>query len=289
MLCYINRGLILEQAIVDLVRQYFDTLNLQEKYKNFSLKVTTEHPFAELYLRNGLNASDSFPCVVVSTEEDRKPVELEELAVYETQGIGLEKADLDEIIKTTETYINKKGIEKTREIPGLCTVIDDKTIESISQTIENQGYCYGYAMRIRRKDTISLEVWAENVQLKNEIYEQLRLFVLGNLSHLLEAKYSFFDIALFDHTITGHRSNNYNFDFDVALSGAHISLDVNYCVEQIVLNTELHGLGSNNGDNFIMEVINYDPEKQYPPYIRGESYPAGGKVEPTTGTAIDGS
>ena len=108
-------------------------------------------------------------------------------------------------------------------------------------------------MRIRRKDTLGFEVWAENAQLKNEIYEQLRLFITGNLSHLLEEKYPFFDIALFDNTIVGHRSNNYNFDFDVALSGAHIALDVNYCVEQIVLNTELTKVSK----EIITEALNY--------------------------------
>lgn len=253
MLCYLNRGLILEQAIVSLVRDYFESLHLDNTYKNFHISVTTEHPFAELYLHDGLNASDSFPCVVITTQEDIKPPEFDDLAVQETLGIGLTEDDLTEITKTTETYINKKGIEKTRDIPGLCTVVDENTLEAIRQTIKKQDYCYGYSMRIRRKDIIGFEIWAENVQLKNEIYEQLRLFITGNLSHLLEEKYPFFDIAIFDNTIVGHRSNNYNFDFDVLLSGAHISLDIHYCVEQIVLNTELTQLSK----EIITEVINH--------------------------------
>lgn len=239
MLCYLNRGIILEQALVSIVRDYFDALQLDNTYKNFHVSVTTEHPFAELYLHDGMNASDSFPCVVITTQEDRKPYEFEDLAILETSGIGITLSDLESITKTTETYLNKKGAVKTREIPGLCTVVNDNTLEAIKETIKKQGHCYGYSMRIRRKDTIGFEIWSENVQLKNEIYEQLRLFIAGNLSHVLESTYSFFDIALFDNTVVGHRSNNFNFDFDVVLSGAHISLDVNYCVEQIVLNTEL--------------------------------------------------
>ncbi len=253
MLCYLNRGIILEQAIVALVREYFDTLHLDNTYKNFHISVTNEHPFAELYLHDGLNASDSFPCVVITTQEDRKPGEFDDLAILETLGVGIGESDLESILKTTETYTNKKGVEKTRDIPGLCTVVDEKTLEAIRATITKQEYCYGYSMRIRRKDSLGFEIWAENVQLKNEIYEQLRLFITGNLSHLLEEKYPFFDIAIFDNTIVGHRSNNYNFDFDVALSGAHISLDVNYCVEQIVLNTELTEVSN----EIITEVINH--------------------------------
>ena len=253
MLCYLNRGLILEQAICSIIHDYFDTLHLENKYQNFHISVTTEHPFAELYLHDNLNAADSFPCVVVSTQEDRKPSEFEELAPNEVSGIGLSESDLEAITKTTETYYNKKGVLKTREIPGLCTVVDDKTLEAIRETIEKQTYCYGYSIRTRRKDTIGLEIWAENVQLKNEIYEQLRLFVTSNLRHILTDKYPFFDIAIFDNTIVGHRSNNYNFDFDVALSGAHISLDVNYCVEQIVLNTELTDVSK----EIITEALNH--------------------------------
>lgn len=253
MLCYLNRGLILEQALVSLVREYFETLHLDNKYQNFHISVTTEHPFAELYLHEGRNASDSFPCVVITTQEDRKPFEFDELASNEVEGLGITERDLDEITKTTETYFNKKGVEKTREIPGLCTVVDEKTLEAIRKTIEKQGYCYGYSIRSRRKDTLGLEIWAENVQLKNEIYEQLRLYVASNLPYILADRYPFFDIAIFDNTITGHRSNNYNFDFDVVLSGAHISLDVNYCVEQIVLNTELTEVSN----EIITEALNY--------------------------------
>lgn len=253
MLCYLNRGLILEQALVSLVREYFETLHLDNKYQNFHISVTTEHPFAELYLHEGRNASDSFPCVVITTQEDRKPFEFDELASNEVEGLGITESDLNEITKTTETYFNKKGVEKTREIPGLCTVVDEKTLEAIRKTIEKQGYCYGYSIRSRRKDTLGLEIWAENVQLKNEIYEQLRLYVASNLPYILADRYPFFDIAIFDNTITGHRSNNYNFDFDVVLSGAHISLDVNYCVEQIVLNTELTEVSN----EIITEALNY--------------------------------
>ena len=239
MLCYLNRGLILEQAICSLIRDYFDTLHLENKYQNFHIAVTTEHPFARLYIQDGLNAADSFPCVVVTTQEDRKPAEFDDLAPNEVAGIGINLNDLEEITKTTETYYNKKGALKKRDIPGLCTVVDEKTLEAVKETIQKQNYCYGYSIRTRRKDNISIEIWAENVQLKNEIYEQLRLFVTSNLRHILTDKYPFFDIAIFDNTVIGHRSNNYNFDFDVALSGGHISFDVNYCVEQIVLNTEL--------------------------------------------------
>lgn len=252
MICYLNRGLILEQALVAIVRDYFAALHLDNTYKNFHISVTTEHPFAELYLHEGKNASDSFPCVVVTTGEDGKPQEFDELAPNTIDGIGITESDLQAITQTTETYTNKKGVRKTRDIPGLCTIVDENTCAAIRATIERQGYCYGFSVRTRRKDTINFEIWAENAQLKNEIYEQLRLFTASTLPIILEDTYAFFDPAVCDNTIVGHRSNNYNFDFDVALTGAHISFDVQYCVEQIVLNTELTEITG----EIVMEVLN---------------------------------
>lgn len=251
MLCYLNRGLILEQAVCAAIRDYFEQIHLDNTYQNFHVSVTTEHPFAELYLHDGLNASDSFPAVVITTQEDRKPGEFDELAPH-VEGIGLDATDVETITKTTE-QITKNGTTKTVEIPGLCTVVDTQTLAAINATIQAQDFIYGYSIRTRKKDTIGIEIWAENIQLKNELYEQVRLFITGNLRHVLENKYPFFDIALFDNNVTGHRSNNYNFDFDVALSGAHISLDVNYCVEQIVLNTDLTEVTS----EVITEAINH--------------------------------
>ena len=223
MLCYLNRGLILEQAIAALIHSYFEALNLESKYRNFRVNVTTEHPFAKLYLYDGLSASDSFPAVVVTTQEDARPAEFDGLAPH-SQIVELTASDIREITAAG--------------LPGLCTVVDDATLAAISEAIERRGSVAGRSIRTRRRDAMSIEIWAENIQLKNEIYEQARLFVTGHLRHLLAGLYPFFDIALFDGTVTGRRSNNFNYDFDVLLSGAHIGFDVNYCVEQIAIDTE---------------------------------------------------
>ena len=223
MLCYLNRGLILEQAIAALIHNYFEALHLEAKYKNFRVNVTTEHPFAKLYLYDGLSASDSFPAVVVTTQEDAKPAEFDGLAPHALD-VELTASDIAEIT--------------AGGLPGLCSVVDEATLDAINEAIERQGSVVGHSIRTRRRDSMSVEIWAENIQLKNEIYEQTRLFVTGNLRHLLATLYPFYDIALFDGTVTGRRSNNFNFDFDVLLAGAHIGFDANYCVEQIAIDTE---------------------------------------------------
>lgn len=251
MMCYLNRGLILEQAICSLLKSYFEALHLDTKYPNFHVNITTDHPFAKLLFSGGINAADSFPAVIVSTQEDRKPNEFNELAPN-VSAIGIDSDDLAAITTTTEEKTNSKGVTKTVEIPGLCTVVDSNTKAAIEKVIAAQTECYGWSIRTRRKDSISIEIWAENNQLRNELYEQVRMFVSGFLLNQLNEKYSFFDIAIFDNSIVGRRSNNFNEDFGVVLSGSNITLDVNYCVEQIVLNTELNRLET----EIITEVTN---------------------------------
>lgn len=245
MTCYLNRGLILEIAIRKAIIEYFDALHLPQMYENFNVNVTNEHPFAALLLNDNLNASDSFPCVVVSTQEDRKVDDLTSLAV-DFKAVGIDSDDFASITKTSEDG---------EEIEGLCTVASEKTLEAVAKTIQKQGACYGYSLRIRRKDALSIEIWTENEQLKNELYEQLRVFVCGNLSRVLQSRFGFFDIELLDHTVTGHRSNNHNYDFGIDLTGAHISFDVDYCIEQLVLNTEYTEINEieTEGFNYVKE------------------------------------
>lgn len=243
MVCYLNRGLILEQAICNMVHEYFDALHLDTKYRNFHISVTLDHPFAELYLHDTLNAADSFPAVVISTQEDNKPSELIEMPIH-TQYVSIDETDLNTIINTKDS--------RGKSIPGLCTVVDDETIESIKETIELHGEAKGISFRSFHKDNINIEIWAENNQLKNEIYEQLRLYITGSFPEELAKKYEFFGPVVFDASVQGHRSNNYNFDFDVALSGAHISFDVNYCIEQILIDTD-----ATTYTDIVTEVTNY--------------------------------
>ncbi|MGL4981264.1 MAG: hypothetical protein ACRC4W_00140 [Treponemataceae bacterium] len=238
MRCFINRGLILEHCIRDAIHKYFDDIKLEELYKNFHVSVTNDHPFAELYKHDSLTAADYFPSVIITTEEDSKPRDLMDLSPN-IDCIGINIDDLNEITKTT-----KKVGDEEIELSGICNVIEKSILDYLKKELEDKGMVYGYSCTTRKKDTISIEIWAENIQLKNELYEQLRLFIVSNLENFLEVDYGFYAIDVIETSLVGHRSNNYNIDFDVALTGGHISFDVNYCIEQIVIDTdikELHG------------------------------------------------
>ena len=78
------------------------------------------------------------------------------------------------------------------------------------------------------------------------------------MQNLLRDKYAGFGINYFDGTVRGERSNNYNVDFDIALSGAHISFEVNYCISQIVLDSDL----SDITNEIEWEVVNHVKNEQ---------------------------
>lgn len=226
MIFYLNRGLILEQAICQELEDYIDKIHLDETYPNFHVKVTNNHPFADLYLHSTVTAADVFPSIVVTSETDNKTNDEMQLGEDGT-AIGLELSDF-------ETFI-----DETDKLPGICTLCDPESEKKIRKIYEKAELIYGIKIDQRKTDRISIEIWADNNQLKNELYEQLRLFISGYMQTLLKNKYSGFGIDFFDGTVRGERSNNYNVDFDIALSGAHISFEMNYCISQIVLDSEL--------------------------------------------------
>lgn len=238
--CYLNRAIILEQAIVSVVNDYFDTLKFDNLYnENYHIKATLDHPFAQIFKTSQtLNAADLFPAVVVSTYDDGKPPDLDTLRP-QVQGIKLKQSDIDQIVNVKEKII-KDGKEKERNIPGLCTVVAPEVLQTIKEHITKKGEIIGFVIRAYRRDKISLDIWTDNTQLKNEIYKQLLLFTVGNLRHILTAeKYQVHDIKIDDDTIIGQPSGAYNDQFDQTLTGGSINFDVTYAVEQIVLDTAI--------------------------------------------------
>ncbi|MDR1505790.1 MAG: hypothetical protein LBI67_01670, partial [Treponema sp.] len=165
-----NKGLILEQAIVKALRDYFNTLGLPGFYKGVTISVTNKHPFARLLL-NSITGdkpqASLFPAVVVTTLDDGKPVELEDL--IET-----------DIVDLKPEYVNppEPGETSPMENEGFMMMTQAK-YQAIRDAVNQKGHVYGLFTKVRRQDRIAIEIWAENIQLKNELYEAVRLFVCG--------------------------------------------------------------------------------------------------------------
>jgi hypothetical protein len=235
MIFYLNRGLILEQEIVKALKDYFSACGAEDYYRNFAINVTNQHPFARISLdiMNGKNASMSlFPAIIVATESEGDVPGLEQL--NDDQTVILEPSDIP-LLKDRYSMMTEK-----------------KLALLASEMEKRGGKLYGFCTGIRRHDDLSVEIWAENVQLKNELYELTRLFIGGGMAGYFERLYSDYALAMFDDTLRGQRSNNFNIDFGVTLAGAHLTFGADYLLEQTVIDTEL-------ADEKIdmMEVVNH--------------------------------
>jgi len=249
MIYYLNRGFIAEQAIADLINKYLDKLRIDEVYQNFHVSVTNDHPFAHLIFHDKAdNTADSFPAVVVTTMNDNKLPEFNNVPAQLSQVI-LNSSDIDvvcknerqkmKIVNGVEVPVTKKGQPVFEQIPGYCIVTDKNAIDELKKIADEQNGVYGLQLNTRKRDAISIEIWCENNQLKNELYEQLRLYLSLGFERDLYREYKIFDPAVFEHTVHGERSNNYNMDFDVILYGSHLTFDIDYNVAQIIIDTEI--------------------------------------------------
>ena len=258
---YLNRGIILEQVIVSLIHEYLEAIDADNLYKNFHIEATNSHPFASLYFHNNERAADDFPKIVVTTTADDKTPALDGLKAWITP-VSFSDEDIDDWASNTydKDFIDLNGniVKGGEKIPGLCAVTSKAVINALKKVTKKRGEIRGNKIEIRRTDRLSIEIWADNEQVKNEVYEITRLFVAGDLRHILAERYGFFDPLIDDGTIHGQRSNNYNMDFDIPLSGGMISFEVNYLISQVVLDSDKTAMS----EDIEAEAHNYVKHKQ---------------------------
>lgn len=233
MRCYLNRGIILEQAIVAIINEYLKTMKINEIYQNNQIHVVLNDHFTKLHHEQGGRSADNFPAIVVSSLDDVKDKDLSSMRPQTASWIGYKKTDIESIV---DIYV--PGSEGNQIVPGICVVAADESINALFEKLEKNKNVYGFSTRFYRREIISIDIMAENIQLKNELYEQIRFFVLGDLRNKLIEKYSFFDLRLDDDTVKGQRVLPFLVDHGLTLAGANVQFEVAYAIEQNVLDTE---------------------------------------------------
>jgi hypothetical protein len=248
MLVYLNRGLVLEAALCGLIEEYLHNIRINDTFVNFHTHTTLQHPFAHLFMDEGAKAADHFPAVVVATYDDGKPPELSGLRP-EMCAISLSEPDLDTILDIDGPDGNP--------LPGVSVVANGDAAAYLKGLYSDERKeLYGYSMRTYRQDSLSIEVWAENAVVKNQLYEDLRLYALGGMREFLADRYGDYDIKIDDDSIKGQRGSAYNIDFGTVLFGANLRFEAAYRVEQILINTDLDRLYTEvvlEGKNYVKE------------------------------------
>jgi hypothetical protein len=217
MVIIINQGIDIENILVNKLQDYFATLRFSELYPIVNqVHIGLEHPFASLLDQNRhRDMRTLFPSITVVSFSDEKVPELSELHAF--QHCEITANDMVDL-----------GASKYQISTGAIAWLNDYFKENEK--------LYGISGATHRRDHVSLEVWAENIQLKNEIYSMLELFLAGPLKVQMEKD---FNLEIFDDTVRGQRSGNYNFDFGQALYGGQISFEADYIVQQTILDSEI--------------------------------------------------
>jgi hypothetical protein len=219
---FLNKGLILEEEIVKTLNKYFASLDIDKMFGNYTLNVTNEHPFAQFLDNQGENNSPSlFPAIVVTSETDVHAPRGDSHLI-EAEKLSLEPGDIDQL--TPYGYL-----------------IESETVERIRNELNarEDKRLYGLTFIIRRSERISIQIWADNIKLKNYLYEMARLFILGGLRESMDELRSKQNIVIFDETVTGQRSGTYSNVYGITLYGANIVFDADYMIEQSFVDTEL--------------------------------------------------
>ncbi len=235
MIFYLNKGLILEQIIVQAMQAYFETLGV-------SVHITNKHPFARLHLDDAPGASidTSFPAIVAGTQDDSTLADIEELA--KTDSAAFTPEDLNPSPDSGKSPLEARGY----------MLLTPEKLDALRAAVTEKGRLYGVSCFIRRRDKIAIEIWAQNIPLKNDLYEHVRLFIGGWMRESLEKTHEASGLNIHENTMHGQRSSNFNTDFGAELFGALITFEADYIIEQTVIDTDLA-----DGKIDVMDVINH--------------------------------
>lgn len=204
---------VVEDALVKALAEYVGELRWHEMYPNHpSINLSNDHPFEELLGGTG-NAPNLFPSITVSSSNDNEATNMPK----GWSVVQLDEGDLD-------------GMD------GLSWYVSEGSLAYLKTALHQKKTVYGLQHQTVWHDSVSFEIWTENMQVKNDLYNLLLGFLSG--PKILQLKQER-GITVFSASIQGQRSGYYNFDFGRVLYGGRISFTAEYPVLQAVYDTEI--------------------------------------------------
>jgi hypothetical protein len=204
-----------EDLICDAFTAYLKEIRWGEYQPNYkNVNISNDHPFEELLgnVNDNEPRPNLFPSVTIVASNDG-----------EVPGMGknwkvavLDKGDID-------------GMDPHEWYTSYSALDDLKTVFLTKNQI------FGMQHHTMWRDSASIEIWTENIQIKNELYNLALAFLQG--PKILQLKQEH-DIIIPSNSIQGQRSGYYNFDFGRVLYGGRIAFTADYKVLQAVYDSE---------------------------------------------------
>jgi hypothetical protein len=203
----------------DLKGYLYEDVKLKSVFPNVKggVRVSPVHPFAYLIDQqvNGTRVPvDLFPSLTVIVNQDSKAAQIG--IVPEDAVVG--ETEIAHIIANRGKYI-----------------ISDDDVAAL-QAMVDAGAVNAVGMSTLRTAIVSLELWADNVVLKNRIFDLAEAYLFGMKRYEL---YSAHDVRIAEESVTGNRSGNYNFDFGKVYYGGMIQFSLDYQISQYFVDTEI--------------------------------------------------
>lgn len=207
-----------ELTLVDELRSYFQKeAKAAELFRNHpSIRISQVHPFAYL-IDEAVNQTkvpvNLFPSVTIIAENDSKAAQT--MATLEEANYSAE--DIQAIVENRERYI-----------------ISDETVAALQAMAANNPTIFARGSSRVRNMAISIEIWSENIDQKNRIYDLCQAFILG------PKRYEVNDlgIKLHEYSMQGQRSGLYNYDFGKLLYGGQIRVQADAGLAQFFVSTD---------------------------------------------------
>ncbi|KKL11520.1 hypothetical protein LCGC14_2545010, partial [marine sediment metagenome] len=187
-----------EKTIIDELKKHLvDEVRFKEIYPEFgNIRVSATHPFAYL-MDQEINQNKVpvglFPSITIVNDSDNRNLTL------------LMQKQVSTEIDITSTEI--ADIKANRNL----YMISDKDVRGLEDLLDTyNGTLHASGVESFIKGMMVVEVWAENADVKNAIYDITRNFLLGIKRFTIQEKYG---IIILEASIRGEKSGNYNFDF----------------------------------------------------------------------------
>lgn len=204
---------VVEDELVKALATYISEIRWADQYPNHTnINIGNDHPFEEILGGTG-DRPNLFPSItVVSSTDSEIPNMSKNWKVKE-----MTKADVE-------------------GLSGEDWYLSETSLQYLKIALEEKEKVYGLSHSTVWRDSVSFEIWSENMQVKNDLYSMLLAFLTG--PKILQLKQDT-DISVYSNTIQGQRSGYYNFDFGRILYGGRISFTADYLVSQDVYDTDI--------------------------------------------------
>lgn len=208
---------VVEDLLRVAVKTYFQDLRWHEMYPHHpGINISTDHPFERLLDVSNGNDNTLFPAItIVSSSDSEIPG-----ASKNWEPTTLEDGDID-------------------EFDNLPWYVSDTALADLQTALTEKTQIFGLKHATTWRDSVSFEIWTENMQVKNDLYNLLMGFLSG--PKIMEFKQAH-GITIHSNSIQGQRSGYYNYDFGRVLYGGRIAFQADYPILQAVYDTEIESL-----------------------------------------------